>query len=178
MNITSMIEYHEQKSAGGDGGGDSGGRASMPREFGVIETDAETAASSRSTRRTPTRPPCPATRTASTPRWATTFSPRARCCACCTRTPPTRAASTISARTFCRSWRARRHLRLRFPDQPDPRRARRRAALLARRGNHRRLLRSQHGPALRQPALNLYNREWPLRTAQLSRPAGQVHFRR
>ena len=28
------------------------------------------------------------------------------------------------------------------------------------------------------PALNLYNREWPLRTRQLPGPAGQVHLRR
>ena len=28
------------------------------------------------------------------------------------------------------------------------------------------------------PELNLYNREWPVRTHQLSRPARQIHFRR
>ena len=39
-----------------------------------------TGASWRSTRRTPTPPPCPATPTASSPPWATTSSPPARCC--------------------------------------------------------------------------------------------------
>ena len=72
----------------------------------------------------------------------------------------------------------RRDVRLRFPDQPDPRRAGRRAAVLARRGNHRRLLRSQHGPALREPRAQSLQPRMAAAHHQLSRPAGQVHLRR
>ena len=70
------------------------------------------------------------------------------------------------------------HLRLRFPDQPDSRRAAGRAALLARRRHHRRLLGSQHGPALRQARAESLQPPVAAAHHQLSRSARQIHFRR
>ena len=87
MNITSMIEYHEQKRA-------QVTVAAIP----VDKTHGRRVRRDRSragrphhrlsTKRTRTRPPFPAIRSASTRRWATTSSPRARCCASCTTTRP------------------------------------------------------------------------------------------
>ena len=52
-------------------------------------------------------------------------------------------------RYFARPRRPHRDVRLRFSNQPHRRRPRQSGALLARRRNHRRLLRSQHGSACR-----------------------------
>ncbi len=69
-------------------------------------------------------------------------------------------------------------VRLRLRDQPHSRRSAGSGALLARRGDHRRLLRGEHGPAVGgsrpqpvQPALAAPHR-------QLPGSAGQVHLRR
>ena len=89
----------------------------------------------------------------------------------------TRTAITISAATFCPSWPATREMYAydfqtnRIPGEPADGRA-----LLARRGHHRRLLRGQHGPALRQPRANLYNREWPVRTTSYPDPPAKFTF--
>ena len=71
-----------------------------------------------------------------------------------------------------------RDVRLRFPDQPHSRRAGRFRALLARRGDHRGLLRSQHGSALRQPGAQSLQPRVAAAQHQLFRSARQVHLRR
>ena len=88
-------------------------------------------------------------------------------------------AATISAATSCPSWPATAKIYAydfqtnRIPGEPADA-----AALLARRGHHRRLLRSQHGPALGEPRAESVQPGVAAAQRQLPGPAGQVHFRR
>ena len=68
------------------------------------------------------------------------------------------AARTILARISCR--RSRRIAYLRFRSGRESQAGR----LLARRGHAGRLLRSQHGPGVGGPDLNMYDQRWPIRT--------------
>ena len=74
--------------------------------------------------------------------------------------------------------RARRNVRLRFPDQPDSRRAAGRGRLLARRGDHRRLLRGQHRSARGEPGAQSLQSRMAAADRQLSGRAREVHLRR
>ena len=135
------------------------------------------ATSCASTKRRPMPRRFPTTPNTSTPPWETTCSPPGRCCASSRMTRPSEQSSRFRAGYSAVPRQPVRSVRLQLSGQPDRRRAGGRRGLLARRRNHRRLLRGQHGPA--QVA-----RVEPLQPAvasayvELSRPAGEVHFRR
>ena len=178
MNIASMIEFHEQKRAEVTVAAIPVERRYAPR----VRRDRDRAR--RPHHRLPREAggrarPCRATRTGSTPRWATTSSRPGPCCASCTPTRPARAAATISGATFCRALVNRLDMFAydfqtnRIPGEPAER-----LRLLARRGDHRRLLRSQHGPARGEPRAESLQPRVAAAHRQLRRPARQVHLRR
>ena len=70
-----------------------------------------------------------------------------------------------------------RYVCVRFSDQPHPRGTARRRTLLARRGNHRLLLRGQHGPAIHQPGAESLQPRMARAHHQLPRSARQIHLR-
>ena len=161
----------------GHRGRHSGAERDGPSEFGVIET----AADGRIVAFHEKNPDAPThareTRTWSTPRWATTSSRPARCCANCTTT----AANENSTHDFGRDILPHGWTRgdctpttsrpTGSPAIPGG------AALLARRRHHRRLLRGRPWIcASVTPALNLYNRQWPLRTASYDDPPAKFTF--
>ena len=123
------------------------------------------------------RPPFPAIPIASTRRWATTFSPPARCCASCTPTPPTRTARTISAATFCLRWSgAPRCTPTIFRPTRFPAIRRTRPPTGAMSEPSMPTTKPTWICASVSPALNLYNREWPLRTAGYPDPPAKFTF--
>ena len=177
MNITSMIEYHVQKGA-------EVTVAAIPVarkhavEFGVIEAaeDGHILAFHEKNPDAPTMPGDSERVYASMGNYI--FSTRTLL-----RLLHEDAAETESNHDFGRNILPQaggqgRDLRLRFPDQPHSRRAPRRSPLLARRRHHRRLLRSQHGPALRQPRAQPLQPRVARAHHALSRSARQVHLRR
>ena len=177
MNIREMLEFHMHKRSQATIAAIPVPQGSGQPSSACIEDRRRTAPSSAFTRRTPTRPPCRAIRSASTRPWATTFSPPTCCCGSCTPTRRIRTARTISGATFCPRWWAAR------PCSPT-------------------ISRPTAFPAIRQsqqpywrdvgtidayydasmdlravtPALNLYNRQWPLRTAGYSDPPAKFIF--
>ena len=98
MDIRAMIEFHQQEGRGSQCRGDPGGVSSMPASS-ASSRRRRTVRSSASTKSRPMRPPCPATRNRSTPRWATTSSARRHCCESCMQTPRTKRVHTTSAAT-------------------------------------------------------------------------------
>ena len=147
MNIREMLEFHMHKRA-------QATIAAIPvpqeqaGEFGVIEAAADGAIVGFHEKRAdaPTMPGDPGARV--TRPWGTTFFPPTCCCANCTPTRRTPTARTISDATFCPSLVGRAPMFAydfqtnRIPGDPTVP-----GALLARRGDHRRLLRRQHGSA-------------------------------
>ncbi len=146
MNIASMMEYHEKKSARVT-------VAAIPvekrlaAEFGVIETRSD----GRIVRFHEKNPDAPTIPGDSERVYASmgnyVFSTRTLL-----RELQDDAANENSTHDFGRDILpslvgAVRSVCLRFPVQPHPRREAGRGRLLARRGDHRRLLRGQHGPA-------------------------------
>ena len=90
----------------------------------------------------------------------------------------TRTARTTSAATSCpRSSRRGGHVRLRFPDEPDPRRGSEcRPPTGATWGRIDAYYEANMDLRSVSPALNLYNREWPLRTASYADPPAKFTF--
>ena len=76
MNVASMIDFHMAKAGGSDRCRHPGCPSSTPANSASLRP-TRTDASWPFTKRTPMRPPCPAIPAASTPQWATTSSPRA-----------------------------------------------------------------------------------------------------
>ena len=146
-------------------------------EFGVIETAADGAhrGLSRKERRRAHHAGRSGARV--TRPWATTFSPPTCCCGSCTRTRRIPTARTISAATFCPRWWA----------APT-------CSPTISRPTAFRAIRPSQEPYWRDvgtidayydanmdlravtPALNLYNRQWPLRTAGYSDPPAKFIF--
>ena len=73
--------------------------------------------------------------------------------------------------------RPRADVRLRFSDQSHPRRSAGAGALLARRRNHRRLLRRQHGSARGHAGAESVQPPVAAAHRRLLGPAGEIHFR-
>ena len=149
----------------------------MPREFGVIEAaeDGRILAFHEKNPDAPTMPGDPDRVYASMGNYV--FSTRTLL-RCCTTMPPRPNSTHDFGRDILPKLAGKvRHVRLRFPDQPHPRRAGDAAALLARRRHHRRLLRSQHGSARRHARAESLQPPVAAAHHQLSRSARQIHLR-
>jgi glucose-1-phosphate adenylyltransferase len=166
MNIRQMIEYHVEKRAGVT-------IAAIP---GTKRTRVRVRRHRNHRRRQhhrgfpreaiPTRPPCPATLIACTPPWATTFSLPMCCCANSWRTATAKTVRTISAKTFCLRLIGRADMYAYdfqtniIPGDPigSPQYWRDVGTLDA-------YYEASMDLRAVSPELNLYNRQWPLRTA-------------
>ena len=176
MNIASMIEYHVQKRA-------EVTVAAIPvpeearRRIRRDRSRRRTAASWPSTRRIPTRPPCPAIPSGSTPPWATTFSPPAPCCACCTRMPrKPHSHHDFGQRHSAQTGRQRTMFAYDFQTNRIPGEPPDAAPYWRDVGTIDAYYEANMDLRSVSPALNLYNREWPLRSASYPDPPAKFTF--
>jgi hypothetical protein len=143
MNYERMLQQHQQ---------DSGADVTVatlltePSESAILAWSTSTAKAASSTFiEKPNRPiyARPTIPPKFRPRWASTSSTPTCSFRCCSRTPRIPSPAMTSAKTFCPMLERLSRLFLQFC-----RRKQERGALLARRGDARSLLRSQHGPGL------------------------------
>ena len=165
MNIREMIEFHVERGA-------QVTVSAIPVEkeqaveFGVIETKRGRHRSPVSTRKDPTPPPCRAIPTGSTRPWATTFSPPSCCWTSCAPTARIRNSSHDFGRDILPGLIGRADMYAydfqtnRIPGDPPG------APVYWRDvGTIDAFFDANMDLRSVSPELNLYNRQWPLRTA-------------
>ena len=177
MNITNMIEYHVQKGAESHAWPPSRWTAKHAAEFGVIEA-AEDGHILAFHEKNPDAPTMPGDRRAGlTPPWAITFSPPAPCCACCTTMPPNENSNHDFGRDILPKLAGKAEIYAydfqtnRIPGEPaDAAPYWRDVGTIDAYYEANMDLRSV------SPALNLYNREWPLRSTSYPDPPAKFTF--
>ncbi len=175
MNIRHMIEYHEQKRADVT-------VAAIPvkreeaGQFGVIETarDGSIIGFVEKDANAPTIPGQPEPEC--TPRWATTSSRRRRCSRSCTPTPAGRQHPRLRPRHPAVDGGTVANLRLRLPDQQIPGDPPDMPAYWRDVGTIDAYYEASMDLRAISPALNLYNRQWPLYTAGYSDAPAKFNF--
>ena len=179
MNVRQMVDFHLQQDAVAT-------VACMPipvseaTSFGIVEADERRAhhrLSGEARARPGHHPGRP--RPAAWPRWATTSSRPGRWPRRCAPTPRRESHHDFGRNILPEMLKSRPRVRLRLQPEPHPRRHRRgRARLLARRRDHRGVLRGQPGPQERRAPLQPLQLGVADPQRQLPGPAVQAGVRR